>query len=324
LPSVTRPPQSHVHNPPASHPYKERENKFNFKTVFGLLFFWLHAIARACAYRRRRRRPLVQPQLNFPAAETRALASLKTPLPAISRHQPFPPLPLPPPPCGSHWPNARMASQRSQVFQAFKLSGLTLEAPAARYLLDIFKSHTSEQLHVALDAVLRAVKSLVLSSSVVPLSSVQEACKALENSYLGGDEIDDVMLIGAAECPHLECAAPAPRLSAAARSIASLLPPAAVVTVFVRGLIVPQVRRPPQDVHQGPRKGVQSPDRRHAAIARAAAAVRSHTAARAAVHPPTPPAPPALFHRSGRLTRVRVADTAGSRARCCRMTSKCA
>ncbi len=119
-----------------------------------------------------------------------------------------------------------MASQRSQVFQAFKLSGLTLEAPAARYLLDIFQSHTPEQLQVALEAVLRAVKSLVLSSSVVPLSSIQEACKALENSYLGGDEIDDVMLIGAAECPHLECAAqphlhhnhrPALTLSAAAR-----------------------------------------------------------------------------------------------------------
>ena len=98
-----------------------------------------------------------------------------------------------------------MASQRSRVFQAFKLSGLTLEAPAARYLLDVFKSHTPDQLEVALEAVLAAVKSLVLSSSVVPLSAIQEASKALESSCMG-DEIDDVMLIGAAECPNLECA----------------------------------------------------------------------------------------------------------------------
>jgi hypothetical protein len=99
-----------------------------------------------------------------------------------------------------------MASQRSRVFQAFKLSGLTLEAPAARYLLDVFKLHTPDQLEVALEAVLAAVKSLVLSSSVVPLSAIQEASKALESSCMG-DEIDDVMLIGAAECPNLECAA---------------------------------------------------------------------------------------------------------------------
>ena len=97
-----------------------------------------------------------------------------------------------------------MASQRSQVFQAFKLSGLTLEAPAARFLLDAFKSYTPEQLSVALEAVLRAVKSLVLSSSVVPLSAIQEANRALESSHLG-DAIDDVMLISAAECPNLEC-----------------------------------------------------------------------------------------------------------------------
>jgi hypothetical protein len=101
-----------------------------------------------------------------------------------------------------------MASQRSRVFQAFKLSGLTLEAPAARYLLDVFKLHTPDQLEVALEAVLAAVKTLVLSSSVVPLSAIQEASKALESSCMG-DEIDDVMLIGAAECPNLECAAPA-------------------------------------------------------------------------------------------------------------------
>jgi hypothetical protein len=94
------------------------------------------------------------------------------------------------------------------VFQAFKLSGLTLEAPAARYLLDVFKLHTPDQLEVALEAVLAAVKTLVLSSSVVPLSAIQEASKALESSCMG-DEIDDVMLIGAAECPNLECAAPA-------------------------------------------------------------------------------------------------------------------
>ena len=99
-----------------------------------------------------------------------------------------------------------MASQRSQVFQAFKLSGLTLEAPAARFILDAFKSHTTEQLTVALEAVLRAVKSLVLSSSVVPLSAIQEASRALESS-VAGDAIDDVMLISAAECPNLEFAA---------------------------------------------------------------------------------------------------------------------
>jgi hypothetical protein len=107
--------------------------------------------------------------------------------------------------CLYHQSFERMASQRSQVFQAFKLSGLTLEAPAARYLLDMFKSHTVEQLQVALDAVLRSVKSLVLSSSVVPLSAIQEASKALESSFFG-DEIDDVKLISAAECPHLEFA----------------------------------------------------------------------------------------------------------------------
>jgi hypothetical protein len=105
--------------------------------------------------------------------------------------------------CYNYLSFERMASQRSQVFQAFKLSGLTLEAPAARYLLDVFKSHTPEQLQVALDAVLRSVKSLVLSSSIVPLSAIQEASKALENSYFG-DEIDDVKLISASECPHLE------------------------------------------------------------------------------------------------------------------------
>ena len=96
-----------------------------------------------------------------------------------------------------------MASQRSRVFQAFKLSGLTLEAPAARYLLDVFKSHTPDQLEVALEAVLAAVKSLILSSSVVPLSAIQEASMALESSCMG-DEIDDVKLISAAECPNLE------------------------------------------------------------------------------------------------------------------------
>ena len=95
------------------------------------------------------------------------------------------------------------AAQRSKVFQTFKLSGLTLEAPAARFLLDVFKSHTADQLDVALEGILRAVKLLVLSSSVVPLSAVQEALKAAESS-VGGDEVDDVMIISAADCPNLE------------------------------------------------------------------------------------------------------------------------
>jgi hypothetical protein len=49
------------------------------------------------------------------------------------------------------------------------------------------------------------VKSLVLASSVIPLTAIQEAVKLLENA-VAGDEVDDVKIISAAECPLLEYA----------------------------------------------------------------------------------------------------------------------
>lgn len=171
---------------PPSHPQIESaKNEFNCKATFGFSAPSPAALLLPPVSRASSRTPL-HPE--------RFLISSAGALVAISL-----------PSCLNHLSFERMASQRSQVFQAFKLSGLTLEASAARYLLDVFKSHTPEQLQVALDAVLRCVKSLVLSSSIVPLSAIQEASKALENSYFG-DEIDDVKLISAAECPHLECA----------------------------------------------------------------------------------------------------------------------